>query len=63
MAKYTEAKARANKKWDEKNKERKKYISKKSTTKSFILNLATEDDLELIEKYITQRRENIDSIS
>ena len=29
MAKYTEAKARANKKWDEKNKERKKYIIKR----------------------------------
>ena len=63
MAKYTEAKARANKKWDEKNKERKKYISKRSTAKSFILNLASEDDLELIEKYITQRRENLNNIS
>lgn len=33
MAKYTEAKARANKKWDEKNKERKNILVKNQRLK------------------------------
>lgn len=56
MAKITEARAKANKKWDEKNKARKLYINKRSTTKSFILNLATEEDLKNIETYIAERK-------
>ncbi|WP_297950089.1 hypothetical protein [uncultured Lactobacillus sp.] len=59
MTKYTEAKAKANKKWDDKNKARKLYINKRSTTKSFILNLATAEDLEQIEKYIEQRKSEL----
>ena len=46
MTKLSESRKKANAKWDAKNKERKKYINKRSTTKSFILNLATKDDLE-----------------
>ncbi|WP_270253857.1 hypothetical protein [Lactobacillus johnsonii] len=56
MAKYTEAKAKANKKWNQSNKERVQYINKRSTTKSFILNLATEEDLKNIESYIMERK-------
>ena len=59
MAELSEARKRANKKWDDKNKARKLYINKRSTTKSFILNLATEEDLEQIEKYIEERRSNL----
>lgn len=44
MVKLTEAKAKANKKWNQNNKERVQYINKRSATKSFILNLATEED-------------------
>lgn len=58
MAKYTDAKKKANKKWDEKNKVRKLYLNKRSTTKNFILKLATEDDLILIKKYIEERENN-----
>lgn len=54
--KVSEAQRKANKKWDEKNKERKSYINKRSTAKSFILNLATEEDLENITEYVEQRR-------
>lgn len=60
MAELSEARKRANKKWDDKNKDRKNYIVKRSTTKSFILNLATEDDLEQIEKYIEERRSKLE---
>jgi len=56
MSKLTEARKKANKKWDEKNKARKLYINKRSTTKSFILNLATEEDLKNIETYIAERK-------
>ena len=60
MAKITEARAKANKKWDEKNKARKLYINKRSTTKSFILNLATEEDLKNIKQYIADREKQLD---
>ena len=55
----SEARKKANKRWDDKNKARKLYINKRSTTKSFILNFATEADLEQIEKYIEERRSNL----
>ena len=59
MDKITEARAKANKKWDEKNKARKLYINKRSTAKSFILNLATEEDLANIEEYVAERRKQL----
>ena len=59
MAELSEARKKANKKWDDKNKARKLYINKRSTTKSFILKLATEEDLEQIEKYIEERRSKL----
>lgn len=59
MAELSEARKKANKRWDDKNKARKLYINKRSTTKSFILNFATEADLEQIKKYIEERRSNL----
>ncbi len=56
MVKLTEARKKANKKWDENNKDRKNYIVKRSTTKNFILKSATEEDLEAIENYIEERK-------
>lgn len=56
MVKLTEARKKANKKWDENNKDRKKYIVKRSTTKNFILKLATEEYLKAIESYIEKRK-------
>lgn len=50
--KLSEARIKANKKWDEKNKERKKYIVKRSIAKSFIKNLATQDDLNELKELI-----------
>ncbi|SFD31185.1 hypothetical protein SAMN04487792_0270 [Lactobacillus bombicola] len=48
----SEAKKRANKKWDEKNKDRKKYLVYRSQAKSFIRRFATSEDLDE-EKYGT----------
>lgn len=56
MVKLTEARKEANKKWDENNKDRKNYIVKRSTTKNFILKLATKEDLKAIESYIEERK-------
>ena len=57
--KVSEAQRKANKKWDKKNKERKSYINKRSTAKSFILNLTTQEDLETIKKYVEQRKNEL----
>lgn len=56
MAELTDARIRANKKWDKKNKERKQYIVAKSQAKRFISKFATEDDLDTMLEYIEQRR-------
>ncbi|WP_270448951.1 hypothetical protein [Lactobacillus delbrueckii] len=60
MSELSEARKRANKKWDEANKERKAYITKRSAAKSFILKLATAEDLELMEEYIAERRKMLE---
>ncbi|HJF87744.1 MAG TPA: hypothetical protein K8V88_09950 [Companilactobacillus farciminis] len=59
MPKLSEARKKANKKWDDKNKARKRYITKRSTAKSFILNLATKEDLKQIKEYIQQREKEL----
>ena len=43
MNKISEAKLRSNKKWDDNNRERKKYINKRSTSRSFIKTMERED--------------------
>lgn len=55
MVKLTEAKAKANKKWNQNNKERVQYINKRSA-----INLATEEDLKNIEAYIAERKTKLD---
>ena len=41
MAKLSEARERANKKWDDNNKQRKQYINKRSVARNFVKQLAT----------------------
>ena len=43
MGKLSEARLRSNKKWDDNNRERKKYINKRSTARSFIKTMERED--------------------
>ncbi|WP_057893999.1 hypothetical protein [Lacticaseibacillus brantae] len=54
--KLSPARIAANKKWDEANKERKRYIVKRSTAKSFIKNLATLSDLAELTELISTRK-------
>lgn len=59
MNKLSEAKRKANKKWDDKNKERKAYIVKRSTARNFIKNMDRED-IEESEELIQERKERND---
>ena len=43
MGKLSEARIRSNKKWDDNNRERKRYINKRSTARSFIKTMEQED--------------------
>lgn len=54
----TEARKKANKKWDEANKEKKKYYAKKSTAKSYV-KIATLEDLEELKKLILERKQEL----
>ena len=49
----------ANKKWQEKNKERAKYLSDRSRARSFIKNLATLEDLEEFKTLIEDREKTL----
>ncbi|MBS0977495.1 hypothetical protein [Levilactobacillus brevis] len=53
--KLSEARLRANKKWDENNKERKKYIVKRSTAKGFIRDYATLEDILFLRQLLDER--------
>jgi hypothetical protein len=55
MAKTSEAQQRATAKWQAENKERRLYLTKKSTTKNFILKHSTVDDLKNVAEWLEQR--------
>lgn len=42
----SDAKKRANQKWNDKNKDKMTYFRRKSDSKNFILKYATEEDLD-----------------
>lgn len=51
----TNAQKKARKKWNENNREHRNYLIKRSTTRSFIKNLATGLDLNELEVLIAER--------
>ena len=55
----SDAQKRANKKWNEKNKEKMTYFRRKSDSKNFILKYATEEDLDKTLEYIQQRKNEL----
>lgn len=55
-AKSNEAKIRASINYDKRNKEIKQYRNKKSATKNFILKTAEDKDIELVEKWLEERK-------
>ena len=62
MTEELTARQRATKKWNEKNKEHRNYLSKRSTARSFIRNNATEEDLlelkEIIKENLKKYQKN-----
>ena len=55
----SDAKKRANKKWDDSNKEQKKYLRYRSYSKTFITTLANQEDLQVLKKCIEEREKDI----
>ncbi|MFO1547027.1 hypothetical protein ABC418_13845 [Lactiplantibacillus plantarum] len=60
MVKLSEARERANKKWDDNNKQRKQYINKRSVARNFVKQLATVDDLNELQELLEERRKELD---
>lgn len=61
MAKLTEAKKEANKKWNQKNKERMNYLASRSQAKRFVNKFATLEDLDNLEKIIAEKRNELEN--
>ena len=57
----SDAKKRANQKWNDKNKDKMTYFRRKSDAKNFILKYANEEDLDKTLEYIQQRRDDLKS--
>ena len=55
MSKLSEAKLRSNKKWDDNNRERKRYINKRFTARNFIKTTEREDIPEF-EELLKERK-------
>ena len=53
------AQTEANKKWQEQNRERARYLRNRSTSRSFVKNQATKEDLEELEQLIAERRKEL----
>lgn len=49
----------ADKRWNEKNKEHRNYLSTRSTARSFIRNRAKLEDLEELESLIKEKRKQL----
>ena len=59
MTEQLTAQQRANKKWNERNREHRNYLTKRSTSRGFIRNHATQEDLLELQELIQERFEKI----
>ena len=59
MTKELTPQQRANKKWNEKNREYRNYLTKRSMSRGFIRNHATQEDLLELQELIQERFERI----
>ena len=59
MTKELTPQQKANKKWNAKNREHRNYLTKRSTSRGFIRNNATKDDLLELQELIQERFERI----
>lgn len=56
MAKTSKAQTEAQKRYDEKNREQRTYLAQRSTSRGFIRNKATLEDLAELEQLIAERK-------
>ena len=49
----------ANKRWQDKNREKARYLRNRSTARNFIKKQATLDDIKELEELITNRKEEL----
>lgn len=63
QSKMTSKQTIANKKWQQDNKERAKYLSDRSRARSFIRNKANADDLDELGRLIAERRQELNNPS
>ena len=54
----SDARKRANKKWDNENKEQMKYLRYRSYSKTFITTLANNEDLQMLKDLIKEKEKN-----
>ena len=54
----SDARKRANKKWDDSNKEQMKYLRYRSYSKTFITTLANQEDLQVLKDLIKEKEKN-----
>ncbi len=53
----------ADRRWREKNKEHRRYLTDRSSSRRFIRDKATEEDLQELEAMIAERREKLENMS
>ncbi|MFF3150764.1 hypothetical protein ACFVRU_56015 [Streptomyces sp. NPDC057927] len=54
-------KTEANKKWQEKNREHTRYLTRRSTARNFIKKDATKEDLAELESFIQERYRELEN--
>jgi len=59
MGKVSAAQRRANKKWDDAHKDRKQYITKRSTARNFVKKEATKEDIDELKNLIREREREL----
>ena len=59
MVSKNEAQTEAQKRYDAKNREKRTYLAQRSTSRGFIRNKATAEDLEELEQLIAQRKKDL----
>ena len=59
MTKELTPQQKANKKWNERNREHRNYLTKRSTSRGFIRDHATQEDLLELQELIQERFERI----
>lgn len=59
MTKELTPQQKANKKWNAKNREHKNYLTRRSTSRGFIRNHATKDDLLELQELIKKKLKKI----